>query len=394
VQLSIPPQLLGFGLPEEVQSRFDIVGFDPRGVGRSTPVECYSDADLDEMFGADPDPRTQAEFDEAVAAAAGRGEACQAQHGETLGLFTTRQTVHDMEAIRVAVGDQQLTYLGYSYGTLLGGTYAHLYPGNVRAMVLDGAIDPQPAEGDGGGGQLAGFERAFDNFTAWCDATPAECPLAPDSYHAVTEAIEQARQSPVAGDGRDATPGWVWHAVIATLYSESRWPALGTAIADLERGDPHGVFALADSYAGRQPDGTYPQNMFDVLTTVNCNDSEFRGDVEGIRAAQEELREDYPMFGAGFAVGGLECSQWPTEPDPFPYGAADGAPPIVVIGTTGDPATPYENTQRLADLLGTGVVLTYEGEGHTIYGQRQECVNQAVSAYLVDLTVPAEGTTC
>jgi pimeloyl-ACP methyl ester carboxylesterase len=389
VYLSLPT-LVG-GLPDGVLERFDIVGFDPRGVGRSSPVECFSDADLDEMFGSEPDPVDQAAFDEAVNASQRRTEACGNKYGETLHYYSTRQTAHDMDALREAVGDEKITYLGYSYGTLLGAVYAHLYPQNLRAMVLDGAVDPQPS-GEGGG-QAAGFERAFGNFADWCDSSPLECPLGPDSRGAVTGAIEQARVSPVSGaDGREATAGWVFWAVVSSLYVQELWPQLGSAIAQHEQGDPSGVFTLADLYTGRDADGVYP-NTFDANTTINCVDSESRPAVAEIRQEQEEMRAEYPLFGAPLAVSGLDCAQWPAEADPYPVGAAEGAPPILVIGTTGDPATPYESTPRLAELLGTGVVLTYEGEGHTVYPE-SGCIDDAVHSYLFDLTPPAEGTTC
>ncbi|HEY8474790.1 MAG TPA: alpha/beta hydrolase [Natronosporangium sp.] len=389
VYLSLP-ELVG-GLPDEVLEHFDIVGFDPRGVGRSSPVDCFSDADLDEMFGAEPDPVTDQEFAEAVAASQRRTSACGNQYGDTLRYFSTRQTAHDLNLIRSVVGDEQLTYLGYSYGTLLGAVYAHLYPQNVRAMVLDGAVDPQPT-GEGGG-QAAGFERAFGNFADWCDSSPLECPLGPDTRATVTEAIEQARVSPVPGDdGRAATAGWVFLAVISTLYVQELWPQLGDAIADLQQGDPDGVFTLADIYTGRDGDGSYP-NLFDANTAINCADSDSRPTVAEVRTEQERLRGEYPMFGAPLAVGALDCAHWPAEPDPYPVGPAEGAPPIMVIGTTGDPATPYESTARLADLLGTGVVVTHEGEGHTVYPQAG-CINEAVHAYLIDLSPPAAGTVC
>jgi pimeloyl-ACP methyl ester carboxylesterase len=391
VYLSIPP-LVG-GLPGEVTSRFDIVGFDPRGVSRSSPVECYTDADLDESFGAEPDPVSQAEFDEAVADSQRRTEACGTKYGEALRHYSTRQTAHDLDAVRAAVGDEQLTYLGYSYGTLLGAVYAHLYPANVRALVLDGAVDPQPERSAGSGGQAAGFERAFDNFAAWCDSSPLECPLGPDTRGTVTGAIEQARVAPVPGpDGREATAGWVLWAVISTLYVRDLWPQLGSAIDNLGQGDASGVFTLADIYTGRDADGVYP-NLFDANTAINCADDDSEQTPEQIRDVQQQWRDEYPLFGAPLAVGMLDCAQWPGESDPYPSGAAEGAPPILVVGTTGDPATPYESTQRLADLLGTGVVLTWEGEGHTVYPQ-QDCITEAVNAYLVELAAPEDGTVC
>lgn len=380
------------GLPDDVTSRFDIIGFDPRGVGRSDPVECYTDEQLDASFGLDPDPVGD-EFAAELTRMEEVAQACADKYGDTLSYFSTRQTAHDMDAIRTAVGDERMTYLGFSYGTLLGAVYAQLYPDRVRAMVLDGAVN---AEEDGitaSEGQAAGFELAFGNFADWCDDTPAECPLGPDTRAAVTGAIESARTDPVAGsDGREATAGWVFWAVVSTMYQQGLWPELGTAIARLDNGDPAGVFQLVDVYTGRGADGDYP-NLFDALTAVNCADEDTDVTVEQVRRLQEEWRDKYPMFGPSLAVSLLGCAVWPAEPDPYPTGPADGAPPILVVGTTGDPATPYESTSRLAKMLEVGVVLTNEGEGHTAYpGSR--CVNDAVNAYLVDLKVPEDGTTC
>jgi pimeloyl-ACP methyl ester carboxylesterase len=381
------------GLPEEVTRRFDVIGFDPRGVSRSSPVECHTDADLDEKYGAEPDPATQEEFDAAVADIRRVAEACGEKYGEALNYFSTRQTAHDMDAVRAAVGDEQITYLGFSYGTLLGAVYAQLYPERIRAMVLDGAVDPEQDEVAGSESQAAGFERAFGNFADWCDATPAQCPLGPDTRAAVTGAIDAARRSPVPGaDGREATAGWVMWSVIASLYLRDQWPELGDAIDELAQGDPGGVFELADNYTGRDADGQYP-NLDDMLTAVNCVDNDSEVTVEQARDLQQQWREEYPLFGAPLAMSTLGCGLWPAESDPYPTGPAEGAPPIVVVGTTGDPATPFEATARLAEMLGVGVVLTWEGEGHTAY-RKTGCINEAVNAYLIELTTPAEGTTC
>jgi pimeloyl-ACP methyl ester carboxylesterase len=381
------------GLPDEITDRFDIVGFDPRGVSRSSPVECISDADLDATFGADPDPDTQAEFDEVVAINKRVGEGCGAKYGDKLPYFSTEQAARDMDAVRQAVGDEKLTYLGYSYGTLLGATYAQLFPTKVRALVLDGAVDPGQDIVAGSESQAKGFERAFTNFTNWCAQSGDRCPLAPDARGAVTTALDKARVSPVRGrDGREAVSGWVFYAVISSLYTEQGWQDLAEAIDDLQAGDPEGVFELADSYAERDSNGNY-SNFFDANLAVNCADSTAKPTLAQIRLYQSQWRTKYPLFGAALAVGMLPCAYWPGERDPYPTGAAKGAPPIVVVGTTGDPATPYEQTAKLADMLDVGVVLTWEGEGHTAYPQT-ECVTRAVDRYLIDLAVPQAGLRC
>nr|WP_245713007.1 alpha/beta hydrolase [Micromonospora nigra] len=381
------------GLPDSITERFDIVGFDPRGVDRSSPVECISDADLDASFGYDPDPASQQAFDGYVALTQRIGAGCGDRYGDQLVLYSTEQAARDMDAVRNAVGDEKLTYLGYSYGTLLGATYAQLYPQRVRALVLDGAVDPRQGLIAGSESQAKGFERAFANFTRWCAANAGRCPIAPDARAAVTSAIDKARVSPVrAADGREATAGWVFYAVISSLYTESGWQELARAIDRLADGDPDEVFRLADAYADRDSDGHY-SNLFDANLAVNCADEEERPSRERIRELQSQWRQKYPLFGPALAVGMLSCTEWPGGRDPYPTGRAEGAPPILVVGTTGDPATPYEQTPALADMLGVGRVLTWEGEGHTAYPQTR-CITEAVDAYLIELTVPREGLRC
>ncbi|MCA2216133.1 alpha/beta hydrolase [Wangella sp. NEAU-J3] len=381
------------GLPTAITNRFDIVGFDPRGVGRSAPVECIGDADHDRSFAFTPDPDTQAEFDELVTLNRKTADDCGRKYGDQLVNFSTEQAARDMDAIRAAVGDAKLTYLGYSYGTLLGATYAQLYPKNVRALVLDGAIDPRQDLIAGSEAQAKGFERAFTNFTNWCGRTPARCPIAPDARGAVTDALAKAEASPVRGsDGRSATAGWIFVAVVSSLYTETGWAALAKAVDNLQAGDPKGIFALADQYTDRTPNGTY-SNLFDANLAVNCADAGTAPPLERIRQLQGEWRTKYPLFGAPLATGMISCSLWPGKRDPYPTGPATGAPPILVVGTTGDPATPYENTPALAGMLGTGRVLTWEGEGHTAYPSTP-CIANAVNGYLIDLKLPQEGLRC
>jgi len=385
-------QALG-GLPTEVTNQFDIVGFDPRGVGRSSPIKCISNEDQDATFAAVPDPKTDAEFQEVVALNKRVAEGCGQKYGDQLPLFSTEQAAHDMDAIRSAVGDQKMTYLGFSYGTLLGATYAQLFPSKIRALVLDGAINPTQDFITGSESQAKGFERAFTNFSNWCKATPTKCPIAPDARGAVTDALAKADASPVKGDdGRDATSGWIFVAVISSLYTESGWQQLAKAVDGLQAGDASGIFDLADQYADRKPDGSY-SNLFDANLAVNCADTAAAPTTERVRQLQSEWRTKYPLFGAPLAMGMLPCTFWPGKKDPYPAGAATGSPPIVVVGTTGDPATPYENTAELAKMLGTGHVLTWEGEGHTAYPSTK-CIVDAVDGYLIDLKVPQEGLRC
>lgn len=379
-------------LPTEVRQRFDVVGFDPRGVGRSTQVSCISDADKDTVTAASPDPVSQADFDQQAAKAREIGAGCGQKYGDTLSLFNTEQTARDMDAIRAAVGDPKLTYLGYSYGTLLGAVYAQLFPTTIRALVLDGAMDPRQDDVTASEGQAAGFERAFDNFAADCRKRGSSCPIGPDARATVQQLL---KAPPVPGRGsekRAATSGYTMLAVVSALYSQEQWRTLTKALDNLRDGDPTGVFALADQYNDRDRSGRY-NNQIDANTAINCADEATPPTLPKIRELQSTWRAKYPLFGAPLAMSLLACAVWPAKHDPYPTGAAVGAPPIVVVGTTGDPATPYENTPKLARMLGTGIVLTWEGEGHTAYPQTG-CVRNAVNRYLVNLQTPTDGTTC
>ena len=379
--------------PTELLDRFALVTFDPRGVGKSAPVECISDADLDAQFGYDPDPISQADFDALVELNERIAEGCGNKYGDDLRLFSTVQAARDMDAIRAALGEEKLTYLGFSYGTLLGAVYAQLFPQNVRAFVLDGAVDPLAGPVEASEGQAMGFERALSNFAEWCQGNRAMCPIADNPRGAIAAEIERGRIAPVeAADGRKVTAGWVLWGVILSLYSKEYWPFLGLAIQNLRNGDPSLILQLADIYADREEDGRYHSNQFDVFNAVNCADEEYPSVAE-IRDLQAQWRTKYPMFGPSLATGLLICAVWPGGKDPYPTGPATGAPEIVVVGSLGDPATPYESTQKLADMLGVGVVVTWEGDSHTAYSESR-CIQRAVDNYLIDLIVPEDGLTC
>ncbi|HEV2088836.1 MAG TPA: alpha/beta hydrolase [Cryptosporangiaceae bacterium] len=382
-------------LPTGVLRQFDIVGFDPRGVGRSSPVECIPDATLDATTAAEPDPVDAREFNRQATIWRGIGAACGAKYGATtLGLFSTEQTARDMDAIRQAVGDQKLTYLGYSYGTELGAAYARFFPTRIRALVLDGAVDPLLDSVTESENQAAGFEKAFDNFTADCRAK--RCAMGPDARATLNRVLAKVRARPVPGKGgekRVATAGYVLSAVVASLYSRESWSRLATAIAAVDAGDPTKVFRISDEWNDRGPDGRYTSNQADAILTINCADDAEPPTLADVRRLQGQWRTRYPLFGAPLALSMMGCSVWPGTHDPWTPGPAVGAPPIVVVGTVGDPATPYANTAKLANLLGTGVVVTYRGEGHTAYPQTA-CLREAVDEYLLRLAPPAEGTSC
>lgn len=375
-------------IPEDVQERFDLIGFDPRGVGASSAVEC--DIRIDDnivLLAADDEAGWQALVEEAE----GFLDTCDPASQDLIPWVGTNNAARDLDLLRAALGDDQLTYLGFSYGTRLGATYAELFPERVRALVLDGAVKPSPDLNALGLEQATGFDRALENFAAACDAED-DCllrELGPtlEVIDGLEREIAEVGSFPTDDPGRVLTPGELTLGIFAALYSEDAWPYLAQALylAEVQQ-DGSILHALADSYAGRRPDGTY-DNSTEANRAINCADDAVRRTADEERAAADEAAARSVHF-AGFLRASAGCLGLEAALDPLVLGPAAGAPPILVIGTTGDPATPYEWAVELADFLDSGVLYSVEGEGHTAYGSI-ECVNDAVNAYLIDLAVPA-----
>ena len=383
----------------ELRASFDIVGFDPRGVGASQPaVQCVDGPTMDRMIALDPIPTTAAERQAIVSAAKSFDAACVAHSASLLPFMSTVDAAKDMDVIRKALGDAKLTYLGFSYGTFLGSTYANLYPTRVRAFVLDGAVDPTLSFVDSLTQQAESFSANLDAFFSACSTSPS-CAFSNGGQPKAAFDALMARisRSPLpalaAGDPRPVTLGVALTGVTAALYDASAWPALAQGLALAQAGDGSILLQLADSYDQRNPNGTF-SNIAAANTATTCDDSIVPTSVSFYEQLATTLERKAPWFGANEAYSGLECAFWPFHPahDPVTPRAA-GAPPIVVIGTTGDPATPYQWAVKLAGELQSGVLLTRVGQGHTAYGQSQ-CIDTAVDAYLISLTVPNSGTRC
>jgi pimeloyl-ACP methyl ester carboxylesterase len=387
---------LALTMPEDVLARFDLVGFDPRGVALSTPVECISDDLKDQLVAAEPRPVTDEQIDEAFALTEQVADGCAEQYGDALGTFNTVDTARDMDRIREALGDEQLSYLGYSYGTTLGSTYAELFPDKVRAMVLDAAVDPDADRVEDAEAGAEGLEKGFDRFAENCKGLIAGCPLGDDPRRMVELLLAQADRDPIPstepGEKRRATPGVVLTAVQAALYDTGSWPQLAQSLAAAHKGDSKGLFSLADSYSGRLEDGSY-SNLFDANLAINCADTDQTVDESEIRRLAEEWNEKYPLFGAGSAVGLYACDVWQAERTPLPERDAEGSDPILVVGNEGDPVTPLQGAEDLAEDLDGASLLIWQGDGHTAY-PKTDCVTQAVDSYLIDLKVPMDGLTC
>ena len=384
--------------PAAIRERFDIVGFDPRGVGLSTPVRCQ--ADLEAYLSVDPDPLNTAQWTALEAADRTFAAACGTAAGPLLGDVSTVSAARDMDLLRAALGDPKLTYVGYSYGTFLGATYAGLFPDHVRALVLDAAVDPALDLMGRLRGQAASFEGALDRFLASCAANPGcefhEGGASGRTFDRLIAALDrQPLPAPLVGGGRAATAGMAWNAILGALYSPGfGWPYLAQALELAAHGDGSLLLETADALNGRKPDGEY-SNEVEANNAIDCADEPAPTDPAAYMTLAQQLTRTAPRVGRVLAASGLTCAFWPVHPTSAPAPiTAPGAPPILVIGGTGDPATPYAWSVALARELSSGVLLTRTGEGHGSYGLGTPCIDTPVNAYLLDLTVPARGLDC
>ncbi len=384
-----------------LQSSYDIVGFDPRGVNHSTPVKCYQDpAELDAYL-YDIYPGTPGS-DEWLAAANSTmkkfGERCLELTGPLLGDVDTPSAARDMDMLRAALGDDKLNFLGYSYGTLLGQVYAELFPTKTGRLVLDGAVDPAASDFEGTVTQAKGFESALKAFLADCSGQD-DCPFTgsvDDSLLEIRALLDGLDASPLRNsDGRQLGSSAMFTAIILPLYNADNWMYLRQLFAKVKQGDASYAFQLADSYNGRNEDGTYNDNQTEAFIAINCLDAHGDGNVDEMRTEAAELKQVAPVFGPQMSWGGTGCPNWPVpaKRDRAPI-VAKGSADILVVGTTNDPATPYSWAQTVASTLEHGHLITYTGEGHTAYNKSNSCVNDAVDDFFVNGTVPASDPQC
>jgi pimeloyl-ACP methyl ester carboxylesterase len=383
-----------------VQRDYDVIGWDPRGVGKSTPVTCLDAAGMDKyLFGVSKADALVEGSDEWIEASKQEtrefGEACAKSTGALLGHVGTASTVQDLNMMRAIVGDDKLNYLGYSYGTFIGALFADAYPDRVGRMVLDGAMDPSTSLGEVVREQTLGFEQALRAYVTDC-LQRNDCPLegsVDEAMASIGKLIDGVDAAPLKGsDGRLLTAATMLTAIITPLYSQSNWPYLDQLFTSVSEGDADIAFSLADFYYDRE-DGKYTSNSTEAFSAINCLDYPSEFDVPAMRKDAAELDKLAPTIGRFQGFGDLGCAGWPYDGTARTAVKAEGAEPILVVGTTGDPATPYRWAESLADQLESGVLLTFEGEGHTAYGSNA-CVNSAVDAYLLKGTPPREGTRC
>lgn len=386
----------------DVRERYDLIGFDPRGVAGSDPaIACLDDQQTDEYLAATYDMGTPEGLAEAKDWMTRVADSCAAGSGDLLGRVDTLSAARDLDVMRAAVGSEKLDYLGFSYGTYLGATYAELYPARVGHMVLDGAIDPTITGDEMAAGQAEGFEVATEHFAQWCvDQGADTCPLkgdGPQGAQQIRDFFASVSEQPIdTGDpARPLTGSLARSGVLVALYNDANWVYLAQALQGAMGGDGSLLLQLADLASERDADGHYEGNGNFAITAVNCLDHPAVADEDWEATEARRLAEEFPTFGPTLGYSGLACAAWPTGPVRKPAEiTAAGSAPIVVVGTRYDPATPYVWAQGLADQLENGHLITWNGDGHTAYGRSGGCVEDAVDQYLLAGTVPEDGLTC
>ncbi|XRQ06570.1 alpha/beta hydrolase [Actinomadura welshii] len=383
----------------DLRRRFDIIGFDPRGVADSAPVRCNTGAQLDDFFATDASPDDEQETRALGAEGKEFAQNCETKAAAKLPHVGTVNAARDMDVLRAALGDSKLTYYGASYGTYLGAFYAEQFPKNVRALVLDGAVDPALSSTDLLIEQAKGFETALRAFAEDC-TTAGNCPFGDSPDQVITRIgafLDETDKEPLSStrDSRKVTESLAVMGIARSLYVKEYWPVLRQALTQaMQDGDGTILLGLADEMVEREPDGSY-SNQTDANMAVNCVDKPNPPDLATYGEAAAEAAKAAPRFGSFVVWGGVPCIHWPTQTDQEPKPlTAQGAAPIVVIGTTRDPATPYKWSESLADQLSSGVLLTYEGDGHTAYLQGNPCITKATDDYLITTDPPKTGTTC
>jgi len=389
---------VGRAFGADLRKRFDIVGFDPRGVAGSDPVRCNTGAQLDDFFSTDASPDDEQETRALGTEGEEFAQNCETKAADKLPHVGTVNAARDMDVLRAALGDDKLTYYGASYGTYLGAFYAEQFPKNIRALVLDGAVDPTLSSTELLIEQAKGFETALRAFAEDCVANG--CPFGDSADAVVTrigDLLDDIDKKPLTStrDDREVTESLAVMGIARSLYVKEYWPVLRQALTKaINDSDGTILLGLADEMVDRKADGTY-SNQTDANMAVNCVDKPTPQNLAAYGKAAAEAEKSAPRFGPFVVWGGVPCVYWPTQsaPEPKPL-TANGADPILVVGTTRDPATPYKWSENLADQLSSGVLLTFEGDGHTAYLQGNACITNAVDDYLVTTDPPKNGTTC
>jgi pimeloyl-ACP methyl ester carboxylesterase len=395
-------------LPAELRARFDIVTFDPRGTGASRPIDCVDDSMLDLAAGLPAIPDTEQALAAYEQYSAAFAQGCAERMGAYAGQVGTRNVARDVEAIRIALGEPKLNYLGYSYGSILGEAYAQMYPGNLRSMVLDGPPDYSLAMRDYNYQQAKGFADALTAFLTWCTQTQCSLSRAGDPRDVVNQLIARTATDPIPADYtlngqvRHGTLGgsMLQTGVMSLLYDQARgWPLLADALRSAAQDNWGGpLLAYADDYLGRSPDGHFTDTIVEANSVINCVDrpaAKHQPTDAQVLADVALFQQQLPPWGGGWAAPWCVGMPKPAKGDKLGDLTVKDAPPVLVVGTTGDPATPYAGAEATVKKIAGSTLLSYDATEHTAYGSgRSACVDEAVDRYLVDLAMPAPGTHC
>lgn len=383
--------------PSELRDRFDVVGFDPRGTGQSAPVDCGGG--MAAYYALDFSPDSEVERAALIAGVQKFVDACVQREGDRLNYLSTEYTVQDLDQLRAALGDSKLSYLGFSYGTYIGAKYAETYPEKVRALVLDGAVDPSLSALDQQVEQAAGFERVLNGFFKWCSRDDScafhrhgKTAKAFDALSAKADA--EGVPVPETRPARTLTPTEFDLAVASGLYEgKAVYDYLGEALDDADHGDGRAMAALADAYTERSSNGTYG-GIEASFIAIGCADGPPVDGVAGVRAIEDAAERAAPRLGRSIVNNSIACALWPVKAPPAAPVSAPTAPPILIVGTRKDPATPVAWARALAHQLGSGILITAPGSQHTSFGLGNNCVDIPVIQYLVNGTAPKSDIHC
>jgi pimeloyl-ACP methyl ester carboxylesterase len=384
---------------KRLMDSFDIIGFDPRGVALSTPLDCLTDKEVDEFIAFDGTPDTEQELKESLQLSINLAKGCEAVENNLIAHVGTQEAARDMDIIRELVGDEKLNFLGASYGTYLGGMYAELFPDKVGRLVLDGAVDPSLSGEEQSFDQAVGLDTALKRFVEDCPKHD-DCPLTQKGEAGVKEIrdfLDSLDSKPLKTEDpeRILTQAMGVYAVAGFLYSDEWWSYMRQSLATAFDGDGTDLLSIVDLFNERKDDGTFATNATEAIYAINCFDEPSDATEEQVREFAKTWIKDAPVFGDYLAWGNLACSIWPVkDPNPINKFVAQGAAPIVVVGTKYDPATPYKWAIGLSSQLTSSVLLTYEGDGHTAYMRGSECIDKEIENYLVDGIVPAKNIVC
>ena len=383
-----------------IRDSFDIVGVDPRGVGKSDPIECLTDSELDEIFASDGTPDDAEEERRLIADSQYVADACESNATEVWRHMDTVSTARDLDIVRVALRQPVLNYLGKSYGSAIGAAYAELFPEWVGRMVLDGAFPLNLSQQEISYRQALAFEDAVDHFATDC-VDSGECPFIGDSdqvANGLRSFLTSLDERPLpTRDGRPLTQSLGSYAVLSFLYfPDTDYPRLRSALAEaVNDGDGTALITLVDERVNRADDGRYLDNSTDAFYAVSCADMPFDGTAQDAARLASEWQSEAPTFGAALAWGMLVCADWPAPAaEQLTQLTAAGSGPILVVSTAGDTATPHEWGIALAESLDNGHLVTWDAFHHTAYAQGSACVDRAVDAYLLAGELPTPGLVC